>query len=94
MEEKKRAVESKVSQELENWKPKEYTGEAITTDPFKTVFVGGLSYSTDAKTLRREFDRFGIVKKVSIVKDIKTGKPRGYAFVEYERERDVRGRLQ
>ena len=92
MEEKKRAVESKISQELDNWKPKKYSGEAITTDPFKTIFVGGLSYSTDERLLRREFDRFGVVKKVVIVKDVKTGKPRGYAFIEFDRERDVRGK--
>ena len=76
---------------MESWKPKEYSGEGITSDPFKTILVGNLSYAVTERHLVREFDRFGHVKKASIVKDAKTGKPRGYAFIEFERERDVRG---
>lgn len=76
--------------DLATWNPKERQDEPITTDPFKTVFVGGLSYSITERQLRHEFGRFGEVKKVAIVKDTMTEKPRGYAFIEFERERDVR----
>jgi len=38
--------------------------------------------------LKREFEIYGPIKKIRIVTDIKTGKSRGYAFIEYEHKRD------
>ena len=46
------------------------------------------SFETDEKTLRREFENYGPVKNIAMIKDSNTGKPRGYAFIEFERERD------
>ena len=40
--------------------------------------------------LRREFEIYGTIERVRIVKD-KKGRGRGYAFVVYERERDMKG---
>merc|ERR1719379_616270 len=58
-------------------------------DPFKTLFVARISYDTTQKKLKREFEVFGSIKKVRMVYDQK-GKPRGYAFIEYEHERDLK----
>lgn len=58
-------------------------------DPFKTLFVARISYDTTEKKLKREFEVFGSIKKVRMVFDQK-GKPRGYAFIEYEHERDLK----
>merc|ERR1719223_1105439 len=58
-------------------------------DPFKTLFVARISYDTTEKKLKREFEVFGSIKKVRMIYDLK-GKPRGYAFVEYEHERDLK----
>lgn len=58
-------------------------------DPFKTLFVGRISYDTTEKKLKREFEVFGSIKKVRMVYDQK-GKPRGYAFIEFEHERDLK----
>jgi len=33
---------------------------------------------------------YGAIRKVRMVLDNKTKKPRGYAFIEFERERDTR----
>jgi len=38
--------------------------------------------------LREAFEPFGRIRRVRIVVDQKTGKPRGYAFIEYESEYD------
>ena len=78
---------------MTNWNPKEYSGEEITGDPFKTIFVGGLNYSVTERQLKREFERFGQVKKVTIVKEKDTDRLKGYAFIEFERERDVKCNL-
>merc|ERR1711879_479971 len=58
-------------------------------DPFKTLFVARISYDTTEKKMKREFEVFGSIKKVRIVYDQK-GKPRGYAFIEFEHERDLK----
>jgi U1 small nuclear ribonucleoprotein len=58
-------------------------------DPFKTLFTARISYDTTEKKLKREFEVFGSIKKVRMVYDQK-GKPRGYAFIEYEHERDLK----
>ena len=41
-----------------------------------TLFVGRLSYETNEKKLRREFDQYGTIKSIAVVKDLE-GKPRG-----------------
>lgn len=40
--------------------------------------------------LRREFEGFGSIERVRIVRD-KKGRGRGYAFIVFERERDMKG---
>eukprot|EP01066_Platyproteum_vivax_P012573 Platyproteum_vivax@DN5711_c0_g1_i1.p1 len=58
-------------------------------DPFRTLFVARLSYDTTEKRLKREFEQFGPIKRVKIVMD-EAGKSRGYAFIEYESDRDLK----
>ncbi|KAG0414947.1 hypothetical protein HPB47_007875 [Ixodes persulcatus] len=66
-----------------------HNNAAGTVDPFKTLFVARVNYDTSESKLRREFEVFGSIKKIVIVHNKITGKPRGYAFVEYEHERDM-----
>lgn len=40
--------------------------------------------------MRRDFEGFGTIERVRIVRD-KKGRSRGYAFIIYERERDMKG---
>lgn len=50
-----------------------------------------LQHKTATETdLRREFEGFGTIERVRIVRD-KKGRSRGYAFIVYERERDMKG---
>eukprot|EP00047_Mylnosiga_fluctuans_P018952 m.76800 g.76800 ORF g.76800 m.76800 type:complete len:249 (+) comp7892_c2_seq2:33-779(+) len=70
----------------DEWKPSE--NPKATEDAFKTLFVGRLNYDVSETKLRREFEVYGAIKKISMVFD-KAGKPRGYAFVEFENERDM-----
>jgi len=42
------------------------------------------------KKLKREFESWGAIKRVKLVTCSKSGKPRGYAFIEYEHERDLK----
>ena len=63
--------------------------DEATSDSFKTLFVARLNYDTGESKLRREFEYYGPIRKIKIVYD-SSGKPRGYAFIEYEHERDMR----
>lgn len=47
-----------------------------------------LSYDTDEERLKKEFDPFGAIKMIRVIRDKETNKSRGYAFIEFERERD------
>lgn len=47
------------------------------------------NYDTSEAKLRREFEMFGAIKKIILVHNTEDGKPRGYAFIEYEHERDM-----
>ena len=60
-----------------------------TEDPYRTLFVGRLSFDTTERTLKKEFEEYGRIEKVKIVYD-KQGESRGYGFVEFESERSMR----
>ena len=42
--------------------------------------------------LRKVFEGYGPIERIRVVRD-KKGKSRGYAFIVYERERDMKGTL-
>lgn len=48
------------------------------------VFVGNLAFNTTEEQLYQIFSEIGRVVKVRMVNDLETGKPRGFAFVEFE----------
>ena len=46
------------------------------------LFVGNLPHAASEEDLRKQFEPFGVVSKVSILTDKFTGSPRGFGFVE------------
>ncbi|KAL8710052.1 MAG: hypothetical protein Q9220_005323 [cf. Caloplaca sp. 1 TL-2023] len=75
----------------------------VRGDAFKTLFVSRLSYEANEKDLEREFGKYGAIERIRIVTNAhqasgdeskakkKKKKPHnGYAFVVYERERDMK----
>jgi cold-inducible RNA-binding protein len=46
------------------------------------IYVGNLPHDLTEDELRREFEAFGQVDKVAIIKDKYSGESRGFAFVE------------
>ena len=55
-----------------------------------TVFVGGLNFSTDDRTLRDACEAYGDLDSVKIIYDHDTRRSRGFAFVAFARARDAR----
>ncbi|CAM0957141.1 unnamed protein product [Alopecurus aequalis] len=79
---------AKVAEELPKYDPQ---GDPNTTsDPYKTLFVARLNYETSESKVKREFEAYGPIKRVRLVTDRGTNKPRGYAFIEYMHTRDMK----
>lgn len=76
----------KLEQDLALWDP--HTTNP-NTDPYKTLFVARINYDTSESKIRREFEVYGPIRKIKVAADKFSGKPRGYAFIEYEHERDM-----
>eukprot|EP00897_Mesotaenium_endlicherianum_P000259 jgi/Mesen1/10233/ME000774S09578 len=80
--------ERKVQEELEKYDPN--NDPNIEGDPYKTLFVARVSYETTETKVKREFEAYGPIKKIRMVSDKNSGKPRGYAFVEFQHTRDMK----
>ncbi|PKU59292.1 U1 small nuclear ribonucleoprotein 70 kDa [Dendrobium catenatum] len=78
----------KAAEELEKYDP--HKDSNATGDPYKTLFVARLSYETTEHRIKREFEAYGPIKRVRLIMDKETNKPRGYAFIEYMHTRDMK----
>ena len=95
---KKEKQEQKRKEQEENLKPKieDYRGEQQQCggeyggmNCYNTLFVGRLAYEVTERKLLREMESYGPIKDIKIVKN-RDGKSRGYAFIEYEHEEDMK----
>jgi len=67
---------------------RECGGEFEGMNCYNTLFIGRLAYEVTERKLLREMEAFGPIKDLKIVTH--EGKSRGYAFVEYEHEEDMK----
>ncbi|KAF2189015.1 RNA-binding domain-containing protein [Zopfia rhizophila CBS 207.26] len=94
-QEKKAKQEKLLTEGIKQYNPSE--DPKVQGDAFKTLFVSRLAYDVEPKDIEREFGRFGPIERIRIVEN-KTAAPddpakkrrRGYAFIVYEREKDMR----
>ncbi|CAJ2506312.1 Uu.00g004420.m01.CDS01 [Anthostomella pinea] len=98
----RKKLEKKAKQEQLLAEPYKSTEDQnIRGDPFKTLIAARLSYDVNEHDLEKEFGRFGPIERIRIITDThaherpnKKKKPhRGYAFVVFEREKDMRAAL-
>ena len=82
LEEKQKILE----EQIKSYNPKDYN---LESNAFKTLFVCRLGYETTETKLKREFEIYGSIKSIKIIRD-KQGKSRGYGFIEYENEEDYK----
>lgn len=66
------------------------SGELEGMNCYNTLFVGRLAYEVTERKLLRELEVFGPVKDLKLIKDKSTGKSKGFAFVEFEHEEDMK----
>ncbi|PVD37307.1 hypothetical protein C0Q70_04306 [Pomacea canaliculata] len=62
--------------------------EGDHTDPnseqFRKLFIGGLSYETDEKSLREHFESWGEIVDCVVMRDPNTKRSRGFGFITYK----------
>jgi cold-inducible RNA-binding protein len=46
------------------------------------IYVGSLSYDVTEEDLKQAFEAFGEVESVKIIKDMRSGRSKGFGFVE------------
>ena len=55
---------------------------AETSGPMATLYVGNLPYRANEAEVKALFEQFGAVNSVRLVRDRKTGRRKGFGFVE------------
>ena len=91
-EKKQREHEAELQPKIEAYRKEQRKcgGEYGGMNCYHTLFLGRLAYEVTERKLLREMETFGPIKDIKIVKDPTDGKSRGYAFVEYEHEEDMK----
>lgn len=64
--------------------PQQYGGGGSSSNQKNDIFVGNLAFNTTEEQLHQAFSEIGKVVNVRLVTDVETGKPRGFAFVEFQ----------
>ncbi len=60
----------------------------------RKLYVGNLPYSTSETELQELFGRAGAVDSVNVVRDMATGRARGFAFVEMATDDEAQKAIQ
>ncbi|MFT2092361.1 RNA recognition motif domain-containing protein [Paraglaciecola sp. 2405UD69-4] len=60
------------------------TAEGETTNEISTLYVGNLPYRANEQAVQEYFEQQGKVVSVRLMKDRRTGKRKGYGFVEMD----------
>ncbi|CAM3153575.1 RNA recognition motif domain-containing protein [Vibrio rarus] len=55
-----------------------------TNSDHSTLYVGNLSYKASESHIKELFEEYGVVYSVRLMKDKRTGKRRGFGFVEVD----------
>jgi cold-inducible RNA-binding protein len=54
------------------------------------LYVGNIPFTATEEELRELFGQHGAVSRVDVIMDRETGRPRGFAFVEFEDDQGAR----
>ncbi|MEE9609618.1 MAG: RNA-binding protein [Desulfatiglandales bacterium] len=57
------------------------------------IYVGSLSYDVTEEDLKQAFEAFGEVESVKIIKDMDSGRSKGFGFVEMPRQAEAQSAI-
>ncbi|GMM38217.1 U1 snRNP complex subunit [Saccharomycopsis crataegensis] len=84
---KQQIKRAKLAEDLQKWNPED--DPQIRGNPYRTLFVGRLSYNVTEVDLQKEFSTYGAIERVRVVRDKETNKSKGYGFILFERESEL-----
>ncbi len=58
------------------------------------IYVGNLPFSSTENQVRELFESFGIVNSIHLISDRYTGRPRGFGFVEMQKEEQAAAAIE
>jgi len=58
------------------------------------IYVGSLSYKATEEDLKKEFEGFGQVESVNIIKDRYSGESRGFGFVDIPNKDEAQSAIE
>jgi len=64
--------------------PRKVKAASSSSEEARTLYVGNLPFKTDEETINELFSQYGQVQAVRLVKDRRTGRKKGYGFVEMD----------
>jgi polyadenylate-binding protein 2 len=59
-----------------------------------SIYIGNVDYSANEEDLRNAFINCGEIVRVTIIKNMKTGHPKGAAFIEFTNKEGVDAAMQ
>lgn len=68
-------------------------GRETTVHMARKLYVGNLPYQTAEQDLQELFASAGAVETVNVIRDMATGRARGFAFVEMASEEDAQNAI-
>lgn len=92
-EEKKHELKQSFQRQMQEWNNPELlqkSEQEFMKDPFRTVFISRLDYSLTEFDISKSFSKYGVIESITIIRDKKLGKSRGYGFVVFERDDDAK----
>ena len=91
LEQREKQHEEKLKPLIETYRQeqRDCEGKYQGMNSYNTLFVGRLAYEVNERKFLREMEAFGPVRDIKLVSD-KEGKSKGYGFVEYENEEDMK----
>ena len=60
----------------------------------KKLYVGNLSYSVTSDQLKTHFTQAGTVVDAVVISDSRTGRSKGFGFVEYDKEEEAKKAIE
>ena len=60
----------------------------------KKLYVGNLPYTVTADSLRTHFTQAGTVIDAVVISDKRTGRSKGFGFVEYEKDEEANAAIE
>lgn len=58
------------------------TANTTSSTELTTLYIGNLPYRSKEASIKEHFEQYGYVDSVRLLKDRRTGKPKGFGFVE------------